>query len=270
MNAWLKRTTETLQAVRDSCPMIHHLTNTVVTNLTANVTLCLGGAPVMASFSREVEEMVSQAGALLLNIGTLDEALVDSMVMAGRKANTLGVPVVLDPVGVGATNFRTEAATHILDEVRVAVIRGNAGEVMTLAGIDSRVRGVDSMEGIGDREDAIGELARARGLVVAVTGAIDLVTNGVRNVKIHNGHPLLARVTGTGCSATTAVATFLAVRPSTPLEAVAGALAAFGVAAEIAASRSDGPGIFVPRLLDALASLGPDEIFKLARLEEIY
>jgi len=269
LNTWPKRSAEILQAVRDSCPMIHHLTNTVVTNLTANVTLCLGGAPVMAPCSREVEEMVSHAGALLLNIGTLDEALVDSMVMAGRKANALDVPVVLDPVGAGATDFRTEAALHILKEVRVAVVRGNAGEVMTLAGIGGRVRGVDSMEGIGDREDAIGELARARELVVAVTGAIDLVTDGARNVKIHNGHPLLARVTGTGCSATTAVATFLAVRPSAPLDAAACALAAFGAAAEIAASRSDGPGTFVPRLLDALASLGPDDISELVRVEEL-
>ena len=163
MSKWPERTAEILQAVRDSCPMIHHLTNSVVTNLTANVTLCLGGAPVMAPCSREVEEMVSHAGALLLNIGTLDEALVDSMVMAGRKANALGVPVVLDPVGAGATGFRTEAVTHILNEVRVAVVRGNAGEVLTLAGIGGRVRGVDSMEEIGERENTIGELARAHG-----------------------------------------------------------------------------------------------------------
>lgn len=268
MNTWPERTAAFLQAVRDGRPMIHHLTNAVVTNLTANVTLCLGAAPVMAPCVREVEEMVSHAGALLLNIGTLDDALVESMLAAGRKANALGVPVVLDPVGAGATGLRTGAAGRILDEVRVTVLRGNAGEVMTLAGLGGKVRGVDSMERLGEREDAVATLARERGLVAAVTGPVDLVTDGRRSVRVHNGHPLLGRVTGTGCSATTAVAAFLASSPSEPLAASACALAAFGVAAETAAEGARGPGTFVPRLLDALEGLDAATLLQRVRMEE--
>ena len=263
MNAWPERTAGFLQAVRDGRPMIHHLTNAVVTNLTANVTLCLGAAPVMAPCIREVEEMVSHAGALLLNIGTLDDALIESMLAAGRKANALGVPVVLDPVGAGATALRTQAAGRILDEVRVTVLRGNAGEAITLAGLGGKVRGVDSLEGLGEREEAVATLARERGLVVAVTGPVDLVTDGRRSVRVHNGHPLLGRVTGTGCSATTAVAAFLASSPSEPLAA-----SAFGVAAETAAEDARGPGTFVPRLLDALAGLEPASLLRRVRMEE--
>jgi len=248
--------------------MIHHLTNLVVTNLTANVTLCLGAAPVMAPCIREVEQMVSYAGTLLLNPGTLDEALVESMLAAGRKANQLGVPVVLDPVGAGATDLRTEAAQTILKEVKLSVLRGNPGEVLTLAGAGGKVRGVDSMEGMGSREKVIQDFARAQDLTVAVTGPVDLVCDGKTRLKVANGHELLSRVTGTGCSATTAIAVFLAVAKDRPLQASACALSAFGLAAELAAAKSAGPGTFVPQLLDALAALDEKAILEGARIME--
>ncbi|NMB76982.1 MAG: hydroxyethylthiazole kinase [Myxococcales bacterium] len=255
MSDFAKRCAERLALLRQKRPMIHHITNAVVQNFTANVTLCLGAAPVMAPARAEVEQMVSAAGALLLNIGTLDEEQVDSMICAGKRANALGIPVVLDPVGAGATKLRTDACRAILDAVRLSVLRGNAGEVLSLAGASGRVRGVDSLEAGGIDEDRVRAMARDFRLTVAVTGAVDVVSDGQRLFRVRNGHPLMARVTGTGCAATTAVAAFLAVDPMHPAEATACALAVFGLAGEIAAGRAAGPGTFVPHLLDALAGM---------------
>jgi hydroxyethylthiazole kinase len=269
MTSWPKRAGELLSAVREKRPMIHHITNDVVTNFTANVTLCVGAAPVMAPCEREVEEMVSYAGALLLNIGTLNDAQVQSMLVAGRRARELGVPVVLDPVGAGATDLRTVAARTIMEKVKLAVIRGNAGEVLTLTGEGGKVRGVDSLEDVGERDAVITGFARKQKCVVAVTGPVDLITDGVRMVKVQNGHPLLGRVTGTGCAATTVIAAFLAVSKGAHLEAAACALAAMGLAAEAAASKSAGPGTFVPQFLDALAGLDAKALRKGARIEEV-
>jgi len=256
-----------LETLRDRRPMVHHMTNMVVMNFTANVTLALGAAPVMAPSSEEVEEMVSLAGALLLNIGTLDPLLVEAMIKAGKKAESLGIPVVLDPVGAGATRLRTEAALRILNEVPVRVLRGNAGEVLTLAGEGGMVRGVDSLEEVGSRVEALAAFAEKKGIVLAVTGKVDLVTDGGKLVRVRNGHPLMARVTGTGCAATTAVACFLATAPEEPLEAAASGLAAFGLAGEKAAALSKGPGTFVPPLLDALASLDGKTLRSEARFD---
>ncbi|HUU01747.1 MAG TPA: hydroxyethylthiazole kinase [Myxococcota bacterium] len=268
MTNWPEKASALAGLVREKRPMIHHLTNDVVTNLTANVTLCLGAAPVMAPCQHEVEEMVNFAGALLLNIGTLDDALVQSMLTAGRKANDLGVPVVLDPVGAGATSLRTDAAKKIMAEVRLSVLRGNAGEVLTLAGAGGKVRGVDSQDAIGERDSLVSDFAAQRGFTVAVTGPVDLVTNGRRMVKISNGHPMLGQVTGMGCSSTAAVAAFLAVAPEEPCRATACALAVFGLAAERAAGRAGGPGTFVPLLLDDLANMDAEAIRSGVRIEE--
>jgi hydroxyethylthiazole kinase len=239
-----------------------------VTNFTANVTLCIGAAPVMAPCEREVEDMVAYAGALLLNIGTLDDTQVQSMLVAGRKARELEIPVVLDPVGAGATDLRTVAARTIMEKVKLAVIRGNAGEVFTLAGEEGRVRGVDSLEDVGERDAVISGFARREKTVVAVTGPVDVISDGVRVVKVRNGHPILGQVTGTGCAATTVIAAFLAVAEGDYLVAAACALAAMGLAAEVAAEKSAGPGTFVPHLLDALAALDTKALKKGVRIEE--
>jgi hydroxyethylthiazole kinase len=269
MPEWSKRASELLGKVRDQRPMIHHLTNDVVTNLTANVTLCLGAAPVMAPCEREVEEMVSFAGALLLNIGTLNDELVRSMIRAGEKANELGIPVILDPVGAGATTLRTESALAIMEKVKLTVLRGNAGEVLTLVGAGGKVRGVDSMEEIGERDEAVSAFAKKQDLVVAVTGPVDLVADGVRRLKVKNGHEIMGRVTGTGCSATTAIAAFVAVSREEPLEAAACALSFFGLSAEEAAKEEKGPGTFVPLFLDALARVDDYSLRRRVRIEEV-
>jgi hydroxyethylthiazole kinase len=247
---------ESLRVLRERKPLVHQITNYVVMNETANATLALGALPVMAHAREEVEEMVAIAGALVLNIGTLSPPWVDAMVAAGRAANERGVPVVLDPVGAGATSYRTRTATRILDEVDVAVLRGNAGEVATLVGVDAEVRGVESIDAGGDPGELARAAARELGLVASVTGAVDHVSDGDSVLAIANGHPLLAAVTGTGCMSSAVTGCFLAVADDA-LSAAVAALVAFGVAGEIAAEGAAGPGTFHMRLYDALAALDP-------------
>ena len=246
---------ESLTRLRAARPLVHQITNYVVMNETANATLALGALPVMAHAREEVEEMVGLAGALVLNIGTLSPHWVEAMLAAGRAANGKGIPVVLDPVGAGATAYRTQTAKRILDEVDVTVLRGNAGEVATLVGVAAEVRGVESMGAGGDPYDLAREAARSLGVVASVTGPIDHVSDGERVLKIANGDPMLATVSGTGCMSSAITGCFLAAKPDAPLEAATEALVAFGVAGEDAAIGAQGPGSFHVNLYDALANL---------------
>jgi hydroxyethylthiazole kinase len=248
---------DSLQRLREAKPLVHQITNYVVMNETANATLAIGALPVMAHAPEEVEEMVAFAGALVLNIGTLSSHWVDAMLAAGRAANAAGIPVVLDPVGAGATRYRTETAKRILDEVQVAVLRGNAGEIATLVGVAAEVRGVESIGAEGDAADLAREAGRALGLVASVTGPTDHVSDGERIVVISNGDPMLATITGTGCMSSAITGCFLAVNHDRVLDAAAEALIAFGVAGEDAARDAKGPGSFHVGLYDALAALDP-------------
>jgi len=255
-----------LGELRERKPLIHQITNYVVMNETANATLALGALPVMAHAREEVEEMVAFAGALVLNIGTLSPHWIEAMLLAGKAANERGVPVVLDPVGAGATRFRTETARRLLDEVKVAVLRGNQGEVATLVGVQAEVRGVESIGAGGESADLARTAARNLGLVASVTGPIDHVSDGDRVLAVANGHELLAAVTGTGCMSSAITGCFLAVARDRPLEAAVGALAAFGVAAEDAARDAKGPGSFHVGLYDALAALDPETLDARAKI----
>ena len=246
-----------LSRIRESKPLIHQITNYVVMNETANATLALGALPVMAHAKEEVEEMVGLAGALVLNIGTLSPHWVDAMLLAGRAANDRGVPVLLDPVGAGATRYRTEVAKRILVEVDVAVLRGNAGEVATLVGVAAEVRGVESIDADGDPAELARAAAKGLGVVASVTGPVDHVSDGETVIAVANGHPLLASITGTGCMSSAMTGCFLAVNRDNPLDAAAEALVAFGVAGEDAAVGAKGPGTFHVQLYDALAALDP-------------
>ena len=250
----------TLRALRDRKPLVHQITNYVVMNETANATLALGALPVMAHAREEVEEMVSFAGALVLNIGTLSESWVEAMLAAGTAANAAGTPVVLDPVGAGATRYRTESAEQILTDVNVTVLRGNAGEVATLVGVAAEVRGVESMAAGDDPAELARVAARKLNVVASVTGPVDHVSDGEQSLAVANGHELLASVTGTGCMSSAITGCFLAAKPDEPLEAAAEALAAFGVAAEDAARNANGPGTFHANLYDALAALDPETL----------
>jgi hydroxyethylthiazole kinase len=257
---------DSLGRLRDARPLIHQITNYVVMNETANATLALGALPVMAHAPEEVEEMVALAGALVLNIGTLSAHWVDAMLAAGRAANAQGIPVVLDPVGAGATAYRTETAKRILDEVNVTVLRGNAGEIATLVGVTAEVRGVESIGTDAGAADLAQEAAKALGLVASVTGAVDHVSDGSQIVAISSGDPLMASITGTGCMSSALTGCFLAVNRDRPLEAAAEALVAFGVAGEDAAHGAKGPGSFHVALYDALAALDPSTLDARAKL----
>jgi len=256
-----------LACLRAARPLIHHITNDVVTNDTANITLHIGAAPVMAVAMEEVEEMVAHAGALVLNIGTLTAERVEVMLAAGRRAAALGVPIVLDPVGAGATAYRTGTAWRLLESLPVAVIRGNAGEIGVLAGTGGAVRGVDSVAA-GDAPAAAAALARRTGAVVALTGEVDVVAGGARALAVANGHPMMSRITGTGCMATAVVACFAAVEADR-VTAAASALAAFGLAGERAAAVAAGPGSFKVALFDAVANLSTEDVRASARIESL-
>jgi len=253
-----------LTLIRERKPLVHQITNYVVMNETANATLALGALPVMAHALQEVEEMARAASALVLNIGTLSDAWVESMVLAGLAANRAGVPVVLDPVGAGATTYRTETSRRLLAELRIAVVRGNSAEIATLAGKRAQIRGVEAL-GAGSPELAR-EAARELGVVVAVTGPVDHVSDGETVHAVANGHELLATVTGTGCMATAITGCFLGVRADDPLAAATEALVAFGVAAEDAAKKAKGPGSFHVALYDALYDLDPKKLDSRAKL----
>jgi hydroxyethylthiazole kinase len=255
----------TLARLREQRPLVHQITNYVVMNETANATLALGALPVMAHAREEVEEMVALAGALVINIGTLSPPWVEAMLAAGRAANARGIPVVVDPVGAGATRYRTETAKRLLDEVDVTVLRGNAGEVATLVGVEAEVRGVESIAAGGVPADLVREAARVLGVVASVTGPVDHVSDGERALSVANGHELLATVTGTGCMSTAITGCFLAANPSA-IDAAAEALAAFGVAGEDAASVAHGPGTFHAALYDALYALTPESLDERARI----
>ncbi len=250
---------EVLHRIREERPLVHHITNYVTVNLVANVTLSTGALPVMAHAHEEVGEMASLASALVLNIGTLDPGQIEAMILAGSRANERGIPVILDPVGAGATTLRTRAAERILSDLEVSAVCGNAGEVATLAGLSAEVRGVESLS--GDARAAAEKAASTLGVTVAATGETDYVSDGRRTLAVENGHLLMGRIVGSGCASTAVVGCFAAAGGADP-ETVSEALAYFGRAGEVAAEKAEGPGTFEPRLLDALAGLaaGPGDL----------
>jgi hydroxyethylthiazole kinase len=258
---------ENLQKIRKNKPLIHNITNFVVMNYTANVLLAMGASPVMAHAENEVEDMVAFAGALVLNIGTLTDTWIASMVQAGQKATALHKPIILDPVGAGATPFRTTSARAIIEKTRVSVIRGNPSEILSLGSKQSTTKGVDSTSSVQDASLTACHLAKELETILAITGPVDLVTDGSRVVHIANGHALMPYVTGTGCSATAAIGAFAAVDPDY-LSAAATALAFFGLAGEMAGRTATGPGSFMIHLLDALYTMTPEQLQKGCRINE--
>ena len=206
-----RKAADNLMALREKKPLVHSITNYVVMNYTANALLACGASPVMAHAAEEMEEMVSMAGCLVLNIGTLSPYWVDSMLKAGKRANALGIPVILDPVGSGATTYRTETCQRLIRELSIQVIRGNASEVLSLAQERSQTKGVDAIHGVDEAAQAAQALARNLDTTLAITGPVDLITDGRKTYRVHNGHALMGFVTGTGCTATVVTGAFLAV-----------------------------------------------------------
>lgn len=269
MEQRIREIADDLLKIKENKPLVHHITNFVVMNETANATLCIGALPVMAHAREEVSEMVAFAGALLLNIGTLTPELIDSMILAGKRANELEIPVVLDPVGAGATKLRTESTKRIMDEVKLSIIRGNGAEVGIIAGAGGEIKGVESVGKSEQMIEVARELASREGIVVSVTGPEDIITDGERVALVRNGDPMMATVTGTGCISTTMVAAFAAVQKDY-FKAASGALVAYGIAGEKAVAFSgERPGTFHAALYDSIYSLTSDDILRGAKIELI-
>lgn len=261
-----KRTCENLNAIRERKPLIHSITNYVVMNETANAILCLGGLPIMAHAVEEVEEMVSMSSALVLNIGTLSPLWVHAMEHAGKRANALGIPIILDPVGAGATILRTDACKALMERMRISIVRGNAGEVAALAGIASEVRGVESISASAPPEEIASSFASTYGCTAAITGPVDVVSDGERTARISNGHPMLAKVVGTGCISSVIVGSFAGVE-NDPFTAAVGGLITLGIAGELAAEISgDRPGTFHVELYNALHAIDAATIEERAKV----
>jgi hydroxyethylthiazole kinase len=240
--------------VRVRAPLVQNITNFVAMDAAANAVLAVGASPAMVHAVEEVTEFAAVADALTVNIGTLSAGWVESMRTAVRAAGRLGKPWVFDPVGVGATTFRRKIAADLL-ALHPSIVRGNASEIIALAGLaEARGRGVDSTQSTAEAEASATALARAIGGTVVVTGAVDLVTDGARAVRIANGHPLMTRVTALGCALTAVTGAFAAVEKDT-LVAAAAATAIFGLAGELAARGARGPGSLRVALMDALHAM---------------
>ncbi|WP_422661377.1 hydroxyethylthiazole kinase [Paenibacillus sp. EC2-1] len=268
-----KEVSELLGKVQQHKPLVHNMTNVVVTNFTANGLYALGASPVMAYSPDEVADMAKIAGALVLNIGTLSRELVDAMIIAGRSANAHGVPVLLDPVGAGATTFRTESALRILKEVQISLVRGNAAEVAHLVGESREIKGVDGGGSTGESHVSLAiRAAQELKTTVVITGEEDVITDGTTVRVISGGHELLTKVTGAGCLLTSVLGAFAAIEPDLMLSGAAG-LAFYGAAAARAAELTSdvGPGSFQVAFIDELAKLHPGSLsgYSTIREEEV-
>ncbi|MBP8980686.1 MAG: hydroxyethylthiazole kinase [Syntrophobacterales bacterium] len=249
-----------VERVRSNSPLVHNITNYVVMNSTANALLAIGASPVMAHAEQEVEEMVNIASALVINIGTLSEQWTKSMFMAARRASARNIPIVFDPVGAGATPYRTRTARQLIEITAPTIIRANASETMAMVAADRQTKGVDSTEASVNALAAARTLNERYGSVVCVSGERDYVVAGGRMAIIENGHALMSRVTGLGCTASSLCGAFAAVVTDDFPAATAYAMAVMGIAGEIAADRAAGPGSMQVQFLDALHGLSREDI----------
>lgn len=254
-----------IDAIRQKAPLVHNITNFVVMNNTANALLALGASPVMAHAPEEVAEMAAMASAVVLNMGTLSEVWVEAMLLAGKSALEHNVPIVFDPVGVGATTYRNQTARRIFKQFTPSIIRGNASEIMALAAelLDSpqqiKTKGVDSTAASDNAIETAQTLAQQLGTVIAISGAEDFITDGKTLHVIKNGSPMMARVTGMGCTASAITGAFAGIN-SDMLKAATHAMAVMGIAGELATLQSKGPGSLQVNFLDQLYTLTPESI----------
>lgn len=272
-----KKIGEYLNSLREKKPLVHHITNYVTVNDCANITLAIGASPVMADDINEVCDMVSLSSSLVINIGTLNSRTVESMIAAGKIANELNIPVILDPVGAGATAYRTDTARRIMDEVKLAVIRGNLSEIKTLYGIKTQTKGVDTAESIysgGDKlieaKNIAKDFANKISTVVAITGAVDIVTDGKIVYSVENGHEIMSKVTGTGCMCTSLIGSYLGAGDDNLTAALAGVVS-MGIAGEVAYERLDkheGTGSLRINIIDAIYILSEEIIIKRGKINE--
>lgn len=268
----INRLNEIITKIRLENPLVHHITNYVTANDCANAVLAIGGSPVMADSLLEVEEITSMASALVLNIGTLNKEKVDSFLLAGKQANKLGIPVVLDPVGVGATSLRNNAIREILNEVNISVLKGNMSEIKNIYGIKTLTKGVDSIESPLDGGIEIAkDLANILKCTVAITGKVDIVSNGEKVYFLNNGHGILSRITGTGCMSSSLIGACCGVGGDSIYAAVAG-ISIMSIAGEKAFSllnAEEGLGTFRVYLMDAIGNFSNKDFKERGKINEI-
>lgn len=258
-----------LQKIKSQNPLIHNITNVVAANFSANGLLAIGASPLMSAAIEEMDEVPRISNALVINIGTLMGKEVAAMVLAGQTANQVGIPVVLDPVGVGATSFRKQTVVTLLKEVKFAAIRGNAGELATIAGVDWQAKGVDAGKGNANVAEIARVVAEKYHCVAMISGATDYLSDGKRHAQIHNGTPLFPKITASGCLLSAVCGAFLAVaNPEQYFDAMLEACTAYAIAGELAARPLTEAqlGQFYLGLLDQLASLSPEKINQYARI----
>ena len=266
-----------LENVRKNCPLIHNITNYVTVNDCANIVIACGASPIMADDKEEVAEITTICSGLNINIGTLNSRTIASMLIAGKRANELNHPVVLDPVGAGASKLRTETAMQLLEEVKFSVIRGNISEIKTLASGSGTTKGVDAdvadkvtEENLDDVIAFAKAFAKKTGAVIAITGAIDIVADSEKAYCIRNGHPMMSSITGTGCQLSAMTAAFVTANPNQLLEATAAAVSAMGYAGEVAYCRlteMDGNSTYRNYIIDAIYNMTPEMLEKGAKYE---
>jgi hydroxyethylthiazole kinase len=256
-----------LQKVKEEKPLIHHITNWVTIYDCANIVRAIGALPVMAHAKEEAEEMAKISSALVLNIGTLTNELIESMKLAGKAANEKGIPIVLDAVGVGATKMRDEKAGELLNELKVDIIKGNASEMAKLGGENVQTKGVEATKVDTDIIEIARKLAQEKKATVVITGKEDIITNGTDLYLCKNGHPMMGKFVGTGCMAASVIACFAAVEKDYA-NAAASALTCFGIAGELAARRATGPAAFKEAFYDEIYNLDETDISDLQRLEK--
>jgi hydroxyethylthiazole kinase len=254
-----------LEQVRRQAPLVHNITNYVVMNLTANALLALGASPVMAHAPEEVEDMVNIASALLINIGTLSKHWVESMLKAARQAKKKGIPIIYDPVGAGATPYRTQTIRKLLQDVPPTIVRGNASEIMAIADDQSKTKGVDSATATETALDSARHLSEQYKCVVCVSGETDYIVDKNKLAKVNNGHALMPKVTGLGCTASALCGAFAAVNPDYFAATIA-AMAVMGIAGEIAAEKAQGPASMQVHFLDTLFTLSSEDIQKCLKI----
>ncbi len=258
---------QSVEDIRAKSPLIHNITNYVVMNNTANALLAIGASPVMIHAEEEVEDMASMANALVINIGTLSPPWVRSMFRAFARAAAQGVPVIIDPVGAGATPYRTSTARELISAGQPTIIRGNASEILALTDDGLKTKGVDSTAASEEAIHAAQHISRERQCAVCISGEVDYVVAQDRVIKIANGHPMMTRVTGLGCTATAICGAFAAVEKD-GLLAAAKAMAVMGIAGEIAVQKSAGPGSLQVNILDVFYHLSADDIRKHLKIGE--
>lgn len=258
---------ELLEKVREKSPLVHNITNYVVMNNTANALLAIGASPVMAHAYEEVEDMVSIASSLVINMGTLSSNWVEAMIKAGKKASELKKPIVFDPVGVGATTYRTTTAEKIILSCKPTIIRGNASEIMALSNSNITTKGVDSIMSGNVALESAKSLAEQTNSVVIISGETDFITDGKKVITLKNGSPLMAKVTGMGCTATAIIGAFASIEENV-MKASVSAMAVMGITGEMAAEKSSGTGSMQMNFLDILSQINAQDIEKRLKLKD--